>query len=135
MTGPTQASFTTESHAEIREAAEALYGRHPDWVTFYREVLGRNGLIRRVYPTLESLEEFKQTGAYQQIQQMLTQLRKKAAPPADEEEVTRVITVRLPKSLHEGLQAEAHQHQISMNKLCISKLLQLIDHEMVPGGE
>ena len=44
--------------------------------------------------------------------------------------MTRVITVRLPESLHEALKAEAVDHKTSMNKLCISKLLQaLIDEE------
>ena len=47
-------------------------------------------------------------------------------------EPTKVITVRMPKSLHEALRAEAHEHQTSMNKLCISKLLQFIDNEFVP---
>jgi predicted HicB family RNase H-like nuclease len=44
-----------------------------------------------------------------------------------------VITVRLPKSLHESLRAEAHDRRTSMNKLCISKLLQVIDDELVPA--
>lgn len=139
MTAPTPSqtdlAAQAQRHEEIRQAAEALYCHHPDWVTFYREVLGRNGLIRRIYPTLESLAAFKQTDAYQEIQQMLSELRRKTAPPLPGEETTRVITVRIPKSLHEGLQAEAHQHQTSMNKLCISKLLQFIDHQMVPGVE
>jgi hypothetical protein len=41
--------------------------------------------------------------------------------------------VRLPKSLHEALKEEAHVYRTSMNKLCISKLLQFIDNEFVPG--
>jgi predicted HicB family RNase H-like nuclease len=49
------------------------------------------------------------------------------------DEPTRVITVRLPKCLHEALRAEAHEHRTSMNKLCISKLLQFIDEGMVPA--
>ena len=49
------------------------------------------------------------------------------------DEPTQVITVRLPKSLHEALRVEADEHHTSMNKLCISKLLQFIDHERVPG--
>lgn len=53
--------------------------------------------------------------------------------PPKNEEPTRVITVRLPRSLHEALRAEAHIHQTSMNKLCISKLLQLIDDALVPN--
>ena len=39
--------------------------------------------------------------------------------------------MRLPKSLHETLQEEAFEHRTSMNKLCISKLLQFIDSDKV----
>jgi predicted HicB family RNase H-like nuclease len=46
-----------------------------------------------------------------------------------------VITVRLPKSLHESLRAEAHDRRTSMNKLCISKLLQVVDGDLVPAEE
>ena len=122
---------TIEKQEEIKQAAEALYATNPDWVTFYREILGLRGMIRRRYPTLEGLTEFEQTEVYQSIQLMLTDLRKQAVT-ADPEEPTRVITVRIPKSLHEALRIEAHEHRTSMNKLCISKLLQFIDNEMVP---
>lgn len=48
--------------------------------------------------------------------------------PADADlDATRVITVRLPKSLHLALKAEAHDRHTSMNQLCIAKLLQAID--------
>jgi len=118
---------------EIHRQAELLFSQHPDWVAFYREVLGLHGMVRRKYTTRESLTEFEQTEAYLQIQQMLTCLRKQGPPAKDEAEPTRVITVRLPKSLHEALVVEAHEHHTSMNKLCISKLLQFIDRQMVPA--
>ena len=40
---------------------------------------------------------------------------------------------RLPKSLHESLRHEAHERKTSMNQLCISKLLQIIDEKLVPN--
>jgi hypothetical protein len=43
-----------------------------------------------------------------------------------------VITVRLPKSMHEYLRTEAHDLRTSMNKLCISKLLQVIEQDLIP---
>lgn len=45
----------------------------------------------------------------------------------DDNEPTRVVTIRLPKSLHESLKAEAYDHHTSINKLCIAKLLQVVD--------
>jgi hypothetical protein len=35
--------------------------------------------------------------------------------------------------MHEALKDEARQHHTSMNKLCISKLLQVVDDELVPA--
>jgi hypothetical protein len=88
-----------ERGQEIWKMANQLYQQNPDWVTFFREVLGLNGYVRQ---------------------------------PCSSFEPTRVITVRLPKSLHESLRAEAHEKRTSMNKLCISKLLQFIDTDLVP---
>ena len=47
-------------------------------------------------------------------------------------EPTHTITVRLPKSVHEALRDEAHEKRTSMNKLCVSKLIQAIDAALVP---
>lgn len=123
----------TDKHAEIQQIAQALFAKAPDWVTYYREILGLSGIVRHTYPTREMLNEFEQSEAYREIQQMLTRLREKDSQVIDpKEEPTRVITVRIPKSLHEALRVEAHDHRTSMNKLCISKLLQFVDNQLVP---
>jgi predicted HicB family RNase H-like nuclease len=118
---------------DVLRFAQDLFEKNPDWITFYREVLGLSGIVRRRYRTPASLAEFEQTPAYTEIQEMLTRLRMQAIDPLTVDEATRVITVRLPKCLHDALKAEAHQHQTSMNKLCISKLLQIIDGNFVPS--
>lgn len=124
--------ITSEMEADVKRVAEQLYADAPDWVTFYREVLGPRGIVRHTYPTREMLAAFEQTEAHQEILRMLTKLREQGPTSLDNAEPTRVITVRLPKSLHEALRVEAHEHRTSMNKLCISKLLQFIDGEQVP---
>ena len=124
--------ISNEQQTEVKRTAEQLYDQGPDWVTFYREVFGLRGIVRQAFPSRDSLVEFEQTEAYHELQHLLTQLRQQGPVALDEEEPTRVITVRLPKSLHEALRAEAHEHQTSMNKLCISKLLKFIDGEQVP---
>ena len=75
----------------------------------------------------------EQSGEYAEIQQMLAKLRERGGSPPDASEPTRVITVRLPKSLHESLRTEAHEKRTSMNKLCISKLLQMVDEQLIPS--
>jgi predicted HicB family RNase H-like nuclease len=117
---------------EALRYAEIWYGRKPDWVTFFREVLGVGGVVRRLFTTPEQLATFEKSEQYAEIQQMVAKLREQPAPPADDKEPTRVITVRMPKSLHESLREEAQDKRTSMNQLCISKLLQVIDNELIP---
>ncbi len=126
--------LATEQEAEVKQAAEQLLAQEPDWGTFYREILGPHGVVRHTFPTRETLAAFERSGAYQEIQQMLNRLREYGPVSPDDGEPTRVITVRLPRSLHEALRVEAHEHRTSMNKLCISKLLQFIEGEKVSGA-
>jgi predicted HicB family RNase H-like nuclease len=104
------APVSTDRGQEAYRVAGEMFRQEPDWVTFFREVLGVDGVV----------------------QQMLARLRDKNDISSEGIEPTRVITVRMPKSLHESLRAEAHMRKTSMNKLCISKLLQMIDDELVP---
>jgi len=121
-------------NGKIYQAAYDLFCRNPDWVSFFRDILGVKGLVRQHFVTRESLAEFEKSDTYAEIQQMLTRLRERAADAPALPEPTQVITVRLPKSLHDALREEAHDHRTSMNKLCISKLLQFIDNELVPSN-
>jgi len=113
----------------FRVAAE-LYEQDPDWIVFFREVLGIKGLIRQVYNTPEALAEFERTEEYAQIKQMLAELRRRAEEEAKPRESLRVITVRLPVTLHESLKGEAAQHKVSINQLCIAKLMKYVDGQI-----
>ncbi|MCA9187526.1 MAG: hypothetical protein R3E01_27855 [Pirellulaceae bacterium] len=126
---------TTDNRAqEIFRHAQDLFRQQPDWVTFFREVLGVDGIARRLCPSTKDITELEQTREYGEIQQMLAKLReKRTGVPSDGTEPTRVITVRLPKSVHEFLRNEAHERKTSMNKLCISKLLQMVDEGLIPN--
>ena len=123
-------------HEDRKTAAHRLaaekFGKQPDWVVFFREVLGVDGIVRRLFTTPEEMEGFEKSAEFTEIQQMVAKLREKSGPADQGKEPTRVITVRLPQSLHESLKVEAHDRRTSMNQLCISKLLQVIDSELVP---
>ena len=122
-----------QSYREVLQVADNLYRQDPDWVTFFREVLGIDGIIRKKFPSFEDLTKFEQTDEFDRVQKMLVRLREKSSSSEPGTEPTRVITVRLPKSMHEYLRTEAHDLRTSMNKLCISKLLQVIGEEMIPN--
>jgi predicted HicB family RNase H-like nuclease len=106
--------------------ARELFQSKPDWVTFFRETLGVNGAARNVFSRQEEYVAFEKSREYAEIQNMVLALRNRKIPANTGAEATRVITVRLPESLHEALKAEANDHNTSMNKLCISKLLQVL---------
>lgn len=122
-----------ETHAEAaHRLAQVMFEQGPDWVTFFREVLGIEGIVRKLYPSPTQLAAFEQTAEYAAIQRMLGQLRERGLAAVHEKEQTRVITVRLPKSLHHSLKVEAHDRQTTMNQLCISKLLRVLDLQPEP---
>ncbi len=118
---------------KVFRAAQGLFARRPDWVVFFRKILGPGGLVRREFPSEREFYQFEKTKTYTEIQQLLTRLRESQSGSPNEQEPTRVITVRLPQTLHEALRIEAYQHCTSMNKLCISKLLQCIEGDLVPN--
>jgi uncharacterized protein (DUF4415 family) len=144
----------------VLQAAQELFDKNPDWVLFFRDVLGLGGVVRRTFAAPEQMAEFEHSDACREIQRMLTKLRarpvvkpelkkteetefEETAPVTEEPqtaeapkpEETKVITVRLPVSLLNALREEAHEHRTSVNKLCISKLLQFIDHDFVPARQ
>jgi predicted HicB family RNase H-like nuclease len=124
---------STEKYQGILQTARQLFDSEPDWVTFFREILGVDGIVRRQFTRLEDLTAFEKSPEFEQIQKWLVKLREQKNATDTESEPTRVITVRLPKSMHEYLRTEAHDLRTSMNKLCISKLLQVIEQDLIPA--
>jgi hypothetical protein len=121
----------TQSQSEqILQQAQALFGKGPSWVDYYRAVFGTGGIVRRSISEPEALDEFARTSQYRSIQLMLKQLRLRNQPTG---EPTSMITVRLPVSVHEQLMLEATEKNTTLNKLCITKLLHQIDVEFIPA--
>lgn len=115
---------------EVYLFTERLVSQAPDWITVFREVFGPDGFARRYFPTIEEMEQFERTPEYRAVQQFISQVREQGADGGEGRVSTRVITVRIPKTLHESLRAEAHKRQTSMNKLCIWKLVQALDERI-----
>lgn len=111
----------------IVSRATELFRLLVPWDEFFREILGVDGLVSQLTP--EARRAFEFSDDFATIHAMLYQLRQRASENGQPQ---RVITVRLPSSLHESLRHEAHDKHTSMNKLCISKLLQPITDDLVP---
>jgi hypothetical protein len=97
--------------------------------------LGIGGIVRRLFSRPGELTEFERTVEYAEIQLMLARLRQRTSPRSAKPEPIRVITVRMPQSLHEALHAEANAHHTSINRLCITKLLRVVDGDSTEGTE
>lgn len=113
----------------VLQVAERLHAMGPDWVVFFREVLGVEGIVRRSFPSATALAHFECSPQYARIREMLDDLRNRQRERPASREAQRVVTVRMPRSLHESLKAEADDMRVSINTLCISKLLKLLDED------
>ena len=124
-------SFKQRCHQAF-DIANDLFGNSPTWVCFYRELLASGGMLYTLFSDNGDYEAFQRSDQYRQIQGMLTGLRGRDLPENDPNDPQRMITVRLPKSLHEAMCDEALRLNISINKLCISRMLQMLDPTMIP---
>ena len=127
--GADAATAFTSSAAAALQLAERLHAMDPDWVLFFREVLGVDGIVRRSFPDPAELTRFECSPHYARIRELLDDLRNRQRDRPASREPQRVVTVRMPRSLHESLKAEAEEMRVSINSLCISKLLKLLDDE------
>ena len=112
----------------VLQVAEDLYRLEPDWVVFFSEMLGVDGHIRRTFTAPDAMRSFECTPQYAKIRELLDDLRSRQDEPT-KREPRRVVTVRMPRSLHESLKAEARQLHVSINQLCISKLIRMLDEQ------
>lgn len=121
-----------ERVSRLMTAASDLFGLAPTWTAFYREVLGAEGLMRCAVTAGDEMNAFECSLEHGQLLEMLTALRSRDLPENDPFEQQRMITVRIPKSLHDSICAEANALSVSVNKLCISRMLQKIDPSLIP---
>ncbi len=113
--------------------ASELFGVAPTWTAFYREVLGANGIARFFFSDMDDRQAYEASDSHSQIFEMLTALRSRDLPENDPTEPQRMITIRLPMTLHNAICDKANELEVSVNKLCISRMLQQLDDRMIPA--
>jgi predicted HicB family RNase H-like nuclease len=118
----------------VVETATELFGVAPTWTAFYRETIGADGVARALFDDMEEAHEYECSDEHSKVMEMLTVLRSRDLPENDPHEPQRMITVRIPKSLHDSICQEANKLAVSVNKLCISRMLQKVDLAMIPSS-
>ena len=108
----------------ITVASDELLHRlpQPDWATYYHAIFGCGGVLETVFGDPAARAAFERTDLHAELLAKVNILRENSKSRYSDE--TTMITVRLPKSMHEALVAESHRRQQSLNQLCIAKLLQ-----------
>jgi hypothetical protein len=96
-----------------------------DWIELHNALFGIGGKAGELFPTESERTAFAQTPECKQIFALMDQV---PAPPVRElgellATANGAISVRLPRSLHAALLAEAKAEGVSLNQLCLSKLL------------
>lgn len=130
---PPQAGLPFERRGrEVLKLAQEVFTKTGNWVVFYRRMLGPEGVVRGLFPDTDELRKFEASREFSELQEMVAALRSQDPSKADAAEPERMITIRLPKSLHDTLKREAESMNLSINKLCISKLLQRVESRYIP---
>ncbi len=117
------------------EAAGQLLTHAPSWIAFYRLVFGQQGLLAGQFPDAAERRAFEQYPQFRQLHAMLAALRSQDLPESDPQEPQRMITLRIPKTLHDQMSLEAQEYGLSVNRLCISRLLQPLQVDLVPSTQ
>tara|TARA_R110002049_G_scaffold59417_1_gene160665 strand:+ start:6606 stop:7178 length:573 start_codon:yes stop_codon:yes gene_type:complete len=120
--------------AEFARLVGFIDERSRGWVDFYREVFGADGIARRLFPEPGEREFYLNESSELDVAlQMLAVRRSTDRLKSNAAEPERMITVRLPRSLHESLKVEARESRTSINMLCITKLTQRVRSRFVPA--
>lgn len=112
----------------VLQVAKRLHAMEPEWVVFFSEMLGVDGHAQRMFPDRDALAAFECSPQYARIRELLDDLRLRQAE-APKRQSRRVVTVRMPRSLHETLKAEARRLGVSINQLCVTKLIRILDEQ------
>lgn len=109
----------------LLEFAERRAQQSSDWVDLHNALFGIGGKATELFPTESERAAFIRTQECRRIFAMLNRLPKPAVKEFAEMLATAngAISVRLPRSVHAALLAEAKAEGISLNQLCLSKLV------------
>jgi hypothetical protein len=118
----------------VLEFAEQRAAQAADWVELSNALFGLGGKATLAFATESERTAFSKTEEYRRILALMDRL---PAPPVKElidltASANGAISVRLPRSVHAALLAEAKAEGVSLNQLCVSKLVAQL-RAVLPG--
>jgi hypothetical protein len=109
----------------VLEFAEERANNAADWMELSNALFAPDGKATLAFPNEAERTAFSKTDEYKRILALMDRL---PAPPVKEiidltASANGAISVRLPRSVHAALLAEAKAEGVSLNQLCVSKLV------------
>jgi antitoxin HicB len=117
------AKATAARAREALEFARRKADEAKSWVEFHNALFGIGGRLTEMFPTQAERIAFGKTDEHRQIMELLEQLQRgEEDAPAPLPDASGRFVLRLPRSMHAALMAEAKAEGISLNQLCVAKL-------------
>jgi predicted HicB family RNase H-like nuclease len=117
--------MTTKTKRQtLLESARTIASTSPTWADLSNALFDQeNGLVASAFPTRRERERFVRSAEYKAIQDLIrsAQERTELIEGATPKKSGRFV-VRLPRSLHVALDAEAKAEGVSLNQLVVTKL-------------
>lgn len=110
---------------EVLAFAQQRADKAADWIELSNSLFGMGGKATELFPTESERTAFCRTAEYKQILALMDTL---PHPPVKGfvdmiASANGAISVRLPRSVHAALLAEAKAEGVSLNQLCVAKLI------------
>jgi hypothetical protein len=122
---PTPSRRVRTRARQVLEFAQQHAREVANWVELSNALFSPEGKATLAFPTAADKTAFCKTPEYKSLLALLNTL-----PPPPVQEVINLtssangaISVRLPRSVHAALLAEAKAEGVSLNQLCVSKLI------------
>ncbi len=111
---------------EVLSFAQERASTATDWLDLHNALFGVDGKATRSFASVAERTAFTRTPEYQKVLKLLDRL---PTPPSTGETIdlradsNGAISIQLPRSVHAALVAEAEAEGVSLNQLCLSKLV------------
>ena len=115
--------------AVVKHHASQRYQEKVEWVIFYREIYGVDGLLSKIPVPWKNAILKSSLGREMQV--MMRELRQQILQVLPCED-SKSFTVRTSESVYKSLLKEAEQRKVSPNKLYITKLIQFVENDLIP---
>lgn len=110
---------------QVLDFARQKAAEGSDWVALHNALFGLGGKATELFPDEAERTAFSRTAEHKQVLALLDEL---PAPEAREfgellAHANGAISVRVPRAVHAALLAEAKAEGVSLNQLCLAKLV------------